>query len=66
MQLSVRLPDDEGWVVLSYQAELRYRTTPDGPWQAVESDRGAALLPAEAVQVEVSREGGTDVVELVR
>ncbi|AUS79855.1 hypothetical protein C1701_17685 [Actinoalloteichus sp. AHMU CJ021] len=66
VQLSVRLPDDEGWVVLSYQAELRYRTTPDGPWQAVESDRGAALLPAEAVQVEVSREGGTDVVELVR
>ncbi|WP_016701399.1 hypothetical protein [Actinoalloteichus spitiensis] len=66
VQLSVRLPDDEGWVVLSYQAELRYRTTPDGPWQAVESDRGAALLPAEAVQVEVSREGGTDVVELAR
>ncbi|MFC4856706.1 hypothetical protein [Actinophytocola glycyrrhizae] len=38
-----RIPDGGGWVVADKGKQLRYRTSPDGPWQ--DAGRDAALLP---------------------
>ncbi|ASO19006.1 hypothetical protein FHR81_001272 [Actinoalloteichus hoggarensis] len=65
LPVRVRMPDDQGWAVFSYQAELRYRDSPESPWRDVHTEWGAALLPDTAVQVEVTdAEGRVAVVEL--
>lgn len=56
----VRLPDDRGWVAAADGKQLRYRTSTGGDWLG--SDTSAALLPHDAVQVQV----GTQVVDLTR
>lgn len=61
----VELPDDQGWIVAHYEAGLRYRTSPDGEW--ADAGTNAALLPADAVQVEVTLPGkAPEVVDLER
>lgn len=49
------LPDGLGTLVAHHGAHLRYRTAPDAAWVA--AGRDAALLPATATQVEVTRPG---------
>lgn len=59
----VKLPDDQGWIVAHYQADLRYRTSPDGAW--LDAGTHGALLPADAAQVEVTLPGkAPEVVDL--
>jgi hypothetical protein len=58
----MKLPDGQGWVVADRGATLRQRTG-DGPWQA--AGRDAALLPAAANEVEVTRPGMSPVASLL-
>ncbi|AOS62286.1 hypothetical protein [Actinoalloteichus hymeniacidonis] len=65
LPVSVRLPDEQGWVVFDYLSDLRYRDSPESEWQDVTTEWGAALLPASAGQVEVTdTEGDVTVVDL--
>lgn len=60
----VELPDGQGWIVAHYQASLRYRIGEKQDW--VEAGMTAALLPAEAIQVEVTLpDANAQVVNLV-
>ncbi|WP_436491749.1 hypothetical protein [Actinokineospora sp. HUAS TT18] len=53
--LPAKVKGDWGWLVAYYDAALRYRTSPDGPWTT--AGRDAALLPANATEVEVTADG---------
>jgi hypothetical protein len=53
-RIRVQLPGGRGWAVAEYQARLRWRTG-DGPWSVWCSD--AALVPAAATELEVTRPG---------
>ena len=44
-----QIPDDGGWIVADRGKELRYRTSPEAPWQ--KAGRDAALLPANTTEV---------------
>lgn len=44
-----RLPDGGGLIVADKGKELRYRTSPDAPWQ--DAGRDAALLPGDVTEV---------------
>ena len=50
----MRLPDGQGWIVASQGATLRYRIG-DQAWVGVQGD--AALLPAAATHVEITKPG---------
>jgi hypothetical protein len=50
----MNLPDGQGWIVADRGATLHHRTG-NGAWQDAGHD--AALLPAAATQVEVTRPG---------
>lgn len=64
LPVRLRLPDGQGWVVADYGATLRYRTDANGPWQ--DAGRDAALLPDDAVQAQVTRDGNQTAVDLPR
>lgn len=55
LPVKVALPQDQGWLVANRDATLRYRTAPNAPW--TDAGRAAALLPVNATQVEVTRDG---------
>jgi len=68
LPVMIRMPDGQGWVVAAWRATLKYRTEVGGAWQTVSDN--AALLPDDAVQVEVGGVGqvapaGHQVVDLV-
>ncbi|GAA4029414.1 hypothetical protein GCM10022247_63130 [Allokutzneria multivorans] len=56
--VAVRLPDGQGWVVASYGATLRYNL--GGLWVTAQGD--AALLPAAATHLEITKPGAVAVV----
>lgn len=58
LPVRVQLPETGGWIVAAYGSTLRYRLTPDTPWQ--DAGRDAALLPWNTTQVQV----GDKVVDL--
>jgi hypothetical protein len=51
----LQLPRGQGWLVAQRGAQLRYRTAAGGAW--VDAGHNAALLPATAVAVQVTRDG---------
>ncbi|MEN3360650.1 MAG: hypothetical protein V7637_4632 [Mycobacteriales bacterium] len=51
----LRLPRQQGWLVAQKGAVLRYRTSAAGGW--LDAGQNAALLPADAVTVQVTRGG---------
>lgn len=55
LPVKVKLENGQGTLVAAHGANLRYRTTTDGPW--TDAGKDAALLPANATQVEVTRDG---------
>jgi hypothetical protein len=62
LPVALKLPDNQGWLVANVGATLRCRRGSDG-WLSV--GRDAALLPARATAVEVTRPGRpTEVVQL--
>jgi hypothetical protein len=64
LPVRLRVPDGQGWVVAHYGAQLQYRASADGAWQDAGSD--AALLPDNAAQVQVTKNGNATVVNLDR
>jgi hypothetical protein len=59
LPVALRMPDGQGWVVANYGATLRYRVD-GGTWQ--DAGQNAVLLPDNAIQVQVTRDGtSTDV-----
>ncbi|WP_086819302.1 hypothetical protein [Allokutzneria sp. NRRL B-24872] len=52
--VKLRLPDQQGWIVASYRASLKYRIG-EQDWVSVQGD--AALLPASATHVEITKPG---------
>lgn len=57
LPIAIRLPGDTGWVAVRVSAALRWRAGAGGPWHV--AGRDAALLPAQATQVEVTPDRGT-------
>jgi len=60
LPVRVRLPNGLGWIVADRGSMLQYRTAVGGPWQPAGVD--AALLPANAIAVEVRRSGVTPMI----
>jgi hypothetical protein len=60
LPVALRIPHGGGWIVSRPEAELSFRTAPDGAWQ--DAGGSAALLPDNAVEVKV----GDEVVPLPR
>ena len=58
-QVGQFLPDQQGWVVADRGAVLRYQRQGSAGW--TDAGRDAALLPADATAVEVTRPAGTPV-----
>lgn len=55
LPVKVKLENGQGTLVAAHGTNLRYRTTTDGPW--IDAGKDAALLPANATQVKVTRDG---------
>lgn len=55
LPVNVKLENGQGTLVAARGANLRYRTTTHGPW--TDAGKDAALLPANATHVEVTRDG---------
>ena len=60
LPVRVRLPNGLGWIVADRGSMLQYRTAVGSPWQPAGVD--AALLPANAIAVEVRRSGVTPMI----
>ncbi|MBF9129582.1 hypothetical protein I0C86_11490 [Plantactinospora sp. S1510] len=59
LPVAIRMPDAQGWVVAAYGSHLRYRSGPDGQW--LDGGADAALLPDNAIQVQVTPSNGTPI-----
>ena len=59
LPVAIRIAGAQGWVVAAPGSHLRYRTASDGQW--IDGGAEAALLPDDAVQVQVNPNNGTPV-----
>jgi hypothetical protein len=64
LPVRLRLPDRQGWVAAHYGGALSYRTGPNAAWR--DAGHNAALLPDNATEVLVTRNGTQTPVALPR